>query len=253
MRMTSLLAQFGLVQARIDSLVLAGQSPGTELNLLFRQAQELREKIITTPPESRHEAVSKLSCLLKLIQRDLEIYGIEQEMAPLLQAADDTCGALRRKIPGGGERGTAPPSAQPNLFGGSLAEYVTFAEGRVSLVDTDYRYTATSAANAAHFGLSQVHMMGAHLSDIIGEYRFKARMRPHIEACLQGQVQSYHFTEQDHGDTPLTLRCNMHPVRGPEGPMIGVLVYTDDVTDSLAITQESESVVAFPPILRRTS
>lgn len=116
--------------------------------------------------------------------------------------------------------------------GQDLIAYVRSSTERVSIIDQDFRYIATSDANAQYHGTRPVRMIGSRVSVVIGRERFDQRARARLIACFEGQAQEYYHRDGDEGDARI-LRCQMKPARlGPLGPV--ALVFVTDVTDDVA-------------------
>ncbi|MBE3636628.1 PAS domain-containing protein [Mangrovicoccus algicola] len=229
MTLLSALAQFSLVQSRIEGLLAREETEPADLSLLLRQARDLRRAVLEAQPLDQQEAMQKLACIVNLIQRDARLQGFDAEIAALLDVAYETCSAIA--LPSR----SAPvprrsPDRRPSHFGGSVADYVAFAEGRLTLVDTGYQIVATSEETAQHFGSQQIALMGRPLHEVIGAHRFETRTKPRLDACFAGQPQSYHIAMPD-GGTARILRCDMRPVNSGEGTILGALIYMTDVTE----------------------
>lgn len=251
MTLRSILAQYNLVQSRIDALLHAPDATAADMSFLARQSRELREQIITDDPTDRWEAAQKLGCLINLLQRELMLQGIDREFSMMLRSASEACDKLLTE-----DKATPPPreevSSDPDtpkrpsgsaIFGGSIADYVSFAEGRVSLIGTDYTYIATSAENAKFYGRSPVSLMGAHMADFIGDLRFETRTKARLDACFSGEPQSYHHALNCGGEAKI-MRCDMKPVNSSDGNILGALVYLTDVTEQVRKLRPSSEHIA---------
>lgn len=246
MTLISILAQFSLVQNRIDALLQSNNANAADLTFLMRQSEDLRSKIVEETPESQSEASEKLACLVNLIRRELKLQGIDGDISHLAQSASEVCDQFMTE--------TFAPSAPPGrparanslggaVFGGSIADYVAFAEGRVSLIGTDYTYIATSAENAEFYGRSQVGLMDAHLTEFIGDFRFETRAKLRLDACFSGDPQTYHHALNCAGEAKI-MRCDMKPVNSSDGLLLGALVYMSDVTEQVRKLRPSSDSMA---------
>lgn len=239
MNLLRILGQFNLVLARIDALAQNENASTADLSLLIRQANSLRQTIVDSVPETKAEAQEKVACLLHLVKRDAMQHGFDVEISALLDAASDACNRFQISD---GEAVETPVSKAPDMsprrdragsvFGGSIADYVSFAPGRVSLIDTGYRYLATSQTNAEFYQLNQVGVMGKHVADLIGEFRFETRAKHRLDTCFGGEAQSYHHALPS-ADSARIFRCDMQPVNSFDGTILGALVYMTDVTEQV--------------------
>lgn len=256
MAVRTLLAKYGLLQARIEALLAVADTAVADLSLLFTAERTLRTKIVSARPDDPGEAAEQIACLANLLRRELRRTGAGGEVGDLAEALLE-CGAslsMSRATVTAPEAGpSGAPAAAARTFGGSLAEYVSFAEGRVSIIDTACRYVATSPANAAFYDCAPVTVMGAHVADLIGGARFERRARARFDACFAGIAQSYHHAlpAPDQTDARV-MRCDMKPVRSSEGVVIGALVYMTDVTDRVRRLRGTGPVVAPAPLERRS-
>ncbi len=243
MTLVSALAQYSLVNSRIDALLQRDEPDTADLSLLLRQARDLRDALLEAEPRDPGEAAQKLACIVNLIQRDAQVQGFAPELAALLQAAQDTCGAIG--MPGRSD--VAPRAAgsgrRASHYGGSVADYVAFSEGRASLIGTDYCFIATSEETARHFGRQQISLMGMALSDVIGLHRFETRARARLDACFEGKPQSYHVALPEGGRAKI-MRCDMHPVNSGEGGILGALIYMTDVTEQVKRLRPDQDLFA---------
>ncbi|WP_138468276.1 PAS domain-containing protein [Poseidonocella sp. HB161398] len=244
MTLLSALAQFSLVHSRIDSLLQQEAANTADLSLLLRQAQDLRGALLATVPRDEREAAQKLACIVNLIRRDAQLQGFDSELSALLEAAQETCGAIDRPYAvQAAPRSNGRACRVPSHFGGSVADYVAFARGRLSLIDTDYRFIATSEDTARHFGRQQISLMGLPLAEVIGSHRFETRARQRLDACFEGAPQSYHVALPEGGKAKI-MRCDMRPVASCEGGVLGALVYMTDVTSQVKRLRPDQDLFA---------
>lgn len=229
MTILSALAQYSLIQSRIDALLQESAEAGASISLLLNQSDAVRDKILNATPRDEQEAVQKLACLVNLIQRDARLQGFESEIAGILDAAQSACAAVLHHSPCE-QMPNRPPARPAQVFGGSIADYVTYAQERVTFVDTSFTIVALSAEAARAYGCTQIEMMGAPLADLIGESRFRAKAEPRLKACFQGGQQSYHVA-QSVDQEAVIMRCDMKPVHSGEDGLLGALVYMTDVTE----------------------
>ena len=120
----------------------------------------------------------------------------------------------------------------PSSGGGRLASYVSQSSERLVAIAPDYRYLATSEANAAFNNTTQVGLLGRHLHDVVGPARFYQRAKTRLDACFSGHPQEYHYALNVKDIGERIIRCQMKPLGGgpPEGRYCS-LMYMQDVTD----------------------
>lgn len=243
MKLLSALARYNLVQSRIDDLIQSKDPSASNLTFLCRQSDALRDEILHTKPESRDEAAKQLGCILNLMRREATLQGIEGDLIDMIDIASQTNGEnLIEAAPRTAQPAPQKPSAE-TYFGGTIADYVAFSEGRVSLIDTNYIYIATSEENARFYGRRQVGIMGQHIVDLIGETRFHTRAKPRLDECFAGNQQSYHHALNCNGEARV-MRCDMKPVNSSQGTILGALVYITDVTEQVRkLRPSSETMV----------
>lgn len=102
---------------------------------------------------------------------------------------------------------------------------------RVSLIDIDYRYRYTNRANAEFYGLQPEDFVGQHLTDRIGEERFRTRAKPAFDRCFAGETVTYsHDLQLDDGRV-IWLSAEMQPYRDATGGITGAIVTMRDITE----------------------
>lgn len=249
MTLLSVLTQYSQAQSQLEVLMQAEKTTSADLTFLVRQTNELRDLIVDHEPADQAEAIEKLACLINLIQRETRMLGLGPDLARVLDRSAETCDALSQgdfdlfaleEVP---ERPVVPAAGTSQNFGGSVADYVAFAEGRVSLIDANYTFIATSDENAAFYGRNQISIMGTHIADLIGEHRFQVRVKPRLDACFEGASQTYHHALNHNGEA-FIMRCDMRPIRSGGGPVSAVLVYLTDVTETVRKLRPSADVMA---------
>ena len=118
----------------------------------------------------------------------------------------------------------------------SVAEFVSKAEDRVSIIGVDYCYLRTSAGNAKFYDTEPDRLHGRHVGEIIGERRFETRARARLDACFRGHVQDYTHTLEVWRDNR-SMNGRMTPGRGRNDALIGAHGTKRDVT-SLYLGEE---------------
>jgi hypothetical protein len=111
----------------------------------------------------------------------------------------------------------------------SVADLVSQATDRVSIISTDYRYLRTSIGNVDFYGREQQYIIGRHVGEMIGTARFETRARTRIDACFNGTLQDYSHTLEIGGEIRV-MNCRMAPVRDRHNVLLGAQVTMRDVT-----------------------
>lgn len=190
---------------------------------LLRRSADLLDLIETYQPRNATERRDKAFFFLR---RGLSGSGLTASGRDI-----DIALALSAVPPDGKDAPLVPAAANAPAVMSSqtVIDYVRASRERVSLIDQEYRYVATSEANARRYNTRPVRMTGLHLVEIIGRERFEGRTRARIDACLAGEPQEYYHRDGDDAD-PRIQRCQMKPITlSGLGPM--VVVYMRDVTD----------------------
>jgi len=222
MSVVGLLAQLKVIRARLSALRAEPTARTADLSLLRRQAARLESRFLGAAPSSANEVAAQLAGLLLLIREEADRYAPASTLTDKIDAASRAANGLLA-----GTRPEPRPTPRPGseaVFGGSLAEYVTFAQARVALVSTDHRVLAISDPGARLFSRSQVEVMGLHVSELIGRPRYAQRLQPRLAACLDGMGQHFHEVELRDGKAGL-VRTDMSPVSGTDGRISAILVH----------------------------
>ncbi len=197
---------------------------GERANLLRLCADRLDE-IETNTPADAHEARDQAFFFLSR--------GLENVALPVGRRHIDLALMLSRRH--FDVDSPEQPDLQPTQGrhgSGSIVAYVTLAPERVSLIDRDYRYVATSAPNADFYRTRSIRLVGTHLAKVIGRQRFEGRARRRLDKCFAGAPQDYwHTIEAPEGGR--VMSCQMKPVRLETGEIEGAIVYMRDVTSDL--------------------
>ncbi len=202
----------------------------------LRRCADLLEKIEQYAPKDARETKDKIYFFLNraITRPGLTVDGRDINIALTLCE-----GATYPQTDAPDRTGTVPAAPPaPNLRGYALSSgiinYVRRAPERVSLIDADYRYIATSSANAAYYNTQPVRMIGMHVADVIGEDRFLARAKKPIDACVRGEPQEYYHTVDKGPEPDRLIRYQMKPVYVPDhSPGYAVIVYVHDITNVL--------------------
>lgn len=224
MTLDLLISEFDACERALARSVRDASESRTSAALLKRSA-DLLDRIERHVPQTPAERRDKAFFFLRrgMSGAGITAHGRDIDIALALSALPSDVADAPDPSDPGQAAGAAPGSGE------GLINYVSASPERVSLIDSDYRYVATSAANARYHGTRPVRMIGLHLSDVIGQDRFERRARPRMDACLAGEAQEYYHRSGTDAN-PRIQRCQMKPVDMPGlGPM--ALVYMRDVTE----------------------
>lgn len=229
MSIVTLIAEFNLLNVRLKS-ALTGDLDISEVADLVRACAAKQTEIEHFRPDNPREAHEQLQFLLA---RARDEAPTSRERSAVILATE----LLNR-------RAAAYPVRSEGLAGqgggtivtreDSLISYVCNAVERLSLIGPDFRYVATSPANAAFYGWTQAAFVGRHLIDVIGVARFETRARARLERAFRGEPQEYTHPLEANGQAR-TMRCQIKPVRSVEAKPLGVLVYVRDVTGEVPL------------------
>lgn len=118
-----------------------------------------------------------------------------------------------------------PAQAEPPLFAhaGGLSDVILESmTDHVAVVTRDYRYLYANSAHASALSRKPLELVGKHISEVIGSQRFENRARAKLDGCFAGNYVSYEYTLEEDGDR--LIGCQMTPVRGAQGEVLGALV-----------------------------
>lgn len=232
--LSELVSQFRFHERRLRESVDKGL-PATDCAEALRRCADALDRIETHAPLSPQEARDQVYFFLRR--------GMERSTIRISNRDLDIALALAART-----YADAPPTRRPGagMWPGphivSVAEYVAASVERVSLIDTEFRYVATSCANADFYGSRPIRFVGAHVGEFIGRARFEQRGKRNLENCFKGIPKSY-FHSIDLGDTRRIMSCQMKAVRRETGEIEGAVVYMRDVTSELPRLIEEASLV----------
>jgi diguanylate cyclase (GGDEF)-like protein/PAS domain S-box-containing protein len=101
----------------------------------------------------------------------------------------------------------------------------------ISYVDRDLRYREVNAAYEKLFELPAERIRGQRVDDLLGQEGFD-RIRPYLEAALQGERVSYENTVPFADGEMRTLHGDYMPHLGRNGEVFGLYAIVRDITDS---------------------
>ena len=114
--------------------------------------------------------------------------------------------------------------------------YVAGLAERASLVDHTFRHMCTSKGNAAFHDRPANEFVNLHMCDLVGAQRYYARSEMQMNRSLKGNSLGYYYPL----DVPVlgvrVMQCFMRPWHRTTGETGGLMVWIDDVTDKLSLT-----------------
>lgn len=100
---------------------------------------------------------------------------------------------------------------------------------RVAIIDTEYRYVFTNAANAAYHGRPANSFVGSPNWLITGERYFEIANKPRFDASFAGQSARF-ISAHPMGDPSKLSAVSIDPVRDPDGRIRSCLVACRDIS-----------------------
>jgi hypothetical protein len=222
MTFSRLASEYRLLELRLRRS-LAGGAPSRQSADLLRRCADALDRLETYRPATLQEARDQVFFFLR---RGMETntVGIDN------RNVDIALTLSARSFPDLPLRAAAAPEPDPATT--TMIDYVTGSAERVSFIDTEFRYVATSGPNADFYQTRPIRVLGLHVADIIGSARFETRARSRFGACFAGDPQSYLHSVMADGRRHV-MSCQMKPVRSETGEIDGALVYMRDVTAEL--------------------
>jgi len=224
MSFATLVSEFQILEKKLRKSLAEGAAADDSAWLL-RKCADAVERIETHRPATPEEASDQVffflnrgigSGTVRVANRDIDIaLTLATRNFSDMPQPPDSAAALDRRPEGA-----------------TMVDYVAGSAERVSFIDTDFRYVATSQANAEFYGTRPVRIVGLHVAEIIGWDRFERRARERLESAFSGTPQRYLY-RLDCGGANRVMSCQMKPVRRETGEIDGALVYMRDVTREL--------------------
>ncbi len=234
MVLDSLISEYFLLETALTRSMAVDGSTRDRVRFL-RGCADMLEKIEQYTPTDSREAKDKVFFFLNraITRPGLTVDGRDLNIALALCDSSSYHPPPVAERNGAGLQPRAPILRDPDLTLGIIG-YVRRSRERVSLIDADYRYIATSRPNADFYGTRPARMIGVHLADMIGQSRFLARAKQHIDACANGEPQEYYHSGSDREGTDRVYRCQMKPVELPDASGgCAVMIYMHDVTETI--------------------
>ncbi len=229
MPIVTLIAEFNLLNARLKD-ALRGDSDILDVAELVRACAAKQTAIEHCRPGSPREAHEQLQFLLARARDEAPTTRERAAVIVATELLNRRAAAYPARTETIDRHGQGPIVVRED----SLISYVCNAVERLSLIGPDFRYVATSSANAAFYGWTQTAFVGRHLTEVIGTARFETRVRARLESAFAGEPQEYTHPLESRGQSR-TMRCQIKPVRTVEAKPFGALVYVDDVTDEVPL------------------
>ncbi len=232
--LSALVSEFHFHERRLRASLEKGL-PATVCAEALRRCADAMDRIETHSPQTPDEARDQVFFFLRRGMERSTVRIANREIDIALTLAARTYADA--PAPSHARAGLRP---EPHIV--SVAEYVAASVERASFIDTDFRYVATSRANADFYGSRPLRFAGAHVGEFIGRQRFEQRAKRNLEDCFRGTATSY-FHSVDIGDARRIMSCQMKPVRRETGEIDGAIVYMRDVTSELPKLLEEACLV----------
>jgi len=100
----------------------------------------------------------------------------------------------------------------------------------IAYVDRDQRYRFANREYESWFGRPRHEILGRTLREFLGEERY-ARIRPHVERALAGEVVTFETTANHRDGTVRFVRAAYVPDVAPAGAVRGYVGFVSDITD----------------------
>ena len=108
----------------------------------------------------------------------------------------------------------------------------------ISYIDSNQRYVLANRLSKEFFGSKFTFVEGLHVRQVIGEAAYQT-IRPHIEAALRGERQSYEYELQNRGETHHLK--SIYVPDAEKGRVKGIFVLGIDITELRQAEQELRS------------
>jgi PAS domain S-box-containing protein len=116
-------------------------------------------------------------------------------------------------------------------------EFVENLEEMIAVVDRDYRFVLANRAFLKHRGMSREQIVGRLVPDTLNAGVFENRVKPKLDACLQGQVVKFELKYQYPHLGERDLFVSYFPIYGPTG-VERVACVTQDITERKLAEEE---------------
>jgi len=233
MRLSRLIADFNLVEARLTQSVIRDVSVQIRVALTRRTAS-LMDSIERHDPEDTKDMRTKIEFFLHRAQRGRNRH--DMSIALDLIARHDSASSSRS--PPCQSRSTHPHEVLDRLAGrgaeaDDLAAHIKPMTQRASLVDHEFRHICTSRGNLEFHAMPSERFQGLHMADLIGAQRYYDRSRAHLAGALSGRSRAYYYALDVPTLGPRVMQCAMRPWLAPGGEVSGVVMWVNDVTNRL--------------------
>ncbi|HTJ93096.1 MAG TPA: diguanylate cyclase [Pararobbsia sp.] len=220
------------------------------------------ELVATLPPDEAYSPFTSTrprllaALLIALCCGALVVYVIVRRLLipvqhlhrVVLQSANDTAAYKALATTQGGEvgdlsRAFASLMQQLTHKTDSLREAGKLAEERKQLIETianripdlvayldlDERYVFANRAFETRYGLSVSRMIGRSLREVWGDVMYDTQIAAHIALARSGESSTFDYVWQTPSDVR-QFEVNYHPVRDADNRLVGIHVFSRDVT-----------------------
>lgn len=105
------------------------------------------------------------------------------------------------------------------------------ASDRIAVVTRDYIYQIASKAYCEDYGLTENAILGRSVPDVLGEARFKNRIKPMLDACFAGEEIQYEGWFSLENEQKRYLVVKYSPLRDADQRLLGALAIVHDITE----------------------
>ena len=109
-------------------------------------------------------------------------------------------------------------------------QMVSASNDALIFIDKRHIYLAANQAYLTLWGKSRDEIIGAHLSDVVGEDFYLKYSRPALKRCFQGEVVASVAVEYTYPAGQRVIDARHTPYRDERGEVVGVLITLRDVT-----------------------
>jgi PAS domain-containing protein len=122
-----------------------------------------------------------------------------------------------------------PAFREPTAIGPAQFAVLDCMVDRAAILDRDYRYVFTNAANADFYGVPQQDFVSRPIATVIGTPCFEALAKPHYDTSFAGKSHSI-IVAHDSRRGFIHYSISYDPIRDRSGAVTSALVVARDVT-----------------------
>lgn len=199
--------------------LLEDERPTAEADAIKRQLELVREAIVTYRTDRADETIEQLRFLISSVVEG----NVRRDEAGVLGAlSDHRLDKLKSQI-AAAERSLTKLAAMNFRYLDSLAD-------RISVIDAEYRYEFTNAANISFHRSSARSFIGRPLWSAIGEDVFEKHMKAKIDAALAGRSITL-FSRRIDGDVARLFAVTIDPITGDDSRLGRVIIVGREISN----------------------